>query len=402
MSRSVPLQSSDTRPHLALCLTAAVLGAGCGQLDDDGELPTELDETIAQAATVTAYNNDPEYLIVWNQNVAQFGNGVDGATPPAQVAGMHWKNIVRCIKDSTCNGFNVLPDVFVLQEISRAECESFDNYLEAQLSGGANTWDWSSQENHRSTSNHWMSGCTLFRRARLEKQVTQSIVQVTGNGDTCTDQGTRMNSVALEDTRRVAAGSPTTWVTIANRHDDHFGEAKDTCDNAVFGADGVHVSSWDPTTNFCVYQNTRRLSSDMHPTGLQIMAGDFNYEAKHCSNTATPAGRPNDYFRCHYKAITAGLGDCAGATFRWPNLGWTDVVGALLPSAYTDNKWDIDYVFTRYSAGAILMPATARNYVPGRIAKGFYTPAGDAYHPTEAQKTENMSDHDGLLVKIRY
>lgn len=117
---------------------------------------------------------------------------------------------------------------------------------------------------------------------------------------------------------------------------------------------------------------------------------------------AGAAARRFAAFRCHYKAITADLGDCAGATFTWPNLGWTDIVGKLLPAAYDDNKSDIDYVFTRYSAGQTLMPATARNYVPGRVAKGFYTPASDAYTPSSSELTERISDHDGLLVKIRY
>lgn len=381
--------------HLLICALAACT------TDPELELEPALDEHDA-AAIVIQYNDNPDFLIVYNQNLGQLGNGTDGSTPSTQQPGFYWKNVVRCVTDTACNGFGLIPDVFVLQEISREQCEAFDNYLEAQLSGGANTWDWFGVDNWRDTSNHWMSSCTLHRRARFSQRQTKTIVQVTGNGDTCTDQGTRTGNLAMEDRRRVEAGLSTLWVSIANRHEDHFGTAKDTCDNATFQADNTHVASWDPTTNFCLYQNTRRLGEEMIPTTLMISAGDYNYEPKHCAPSATPAGRPNDYARCHYKAITSGLGDCAGATFTWPNLGWTDVVGSLAPAQYTDNKADIDQIHTKWSAGAQLMPATARNYVAGRIGKGFYSTAADAYHPTANDKAGTMTDHDGLLVKIRY
>ncbi|HYO96660.1 MAG TPA: hypothetical protein VER33_19245, partial [Polyangiaceae bacterium] len=386
---------------------------GCGAAPE-GEL-----EEVASDGEALTLNNDPEQLIVYSQNLAQFGTR--GVASSTQVATFHWQNVVRCIKDPTCNGFDAVPDLFILQEISAAQCEQFDNYLEQQLSNGANTWDYQPMENYRAESWHWMSGCILHRRARFESSSRQhkAIRQKNGDGSSCTEtKATYMGNLALKDLARVNAGYTTRqWVSIANRHDDHFGQAKDTCDNSTFKADGVHVDEWDPDTSFCVYQNSKVLKEQMATASLLIMAGDYNYEPKHCAAHQLPSRArrngdpwPNDYYRCHYKAITAGLGNCAGATFEWPNLGWVDVIGSLSPASYNDHKWDIDYIHTMYSAGATLMPPTLKNYSPGRIAKGFYTVlptpyvGEDAYYPKDSYlfPSERMSDHDGLLVKIRY
>lgn len=372
---------------------AALLGGCTGSVDEESAPMDEL-VTVHQGLT---FNNDPRYLYLVNMNMGMFGDR-EGGVPSPQANGFHWKDLPRCLADATCNGFNVVPDVLNLQEVSGTQCEAMDNELERVLNSGTNAWDYVYLNDYRTSSGHWMSNCILYRRARFDSATRQIkyIAQQTGNGAGCaTTDSTRMLNFAAPDLVRKNAGL-TGWLSLVDRHEDHFGPdipgSYDTCDDSTFQADGYHVQDWD-TTQFCVYPNTRSAEAEMAVASLMIQAGDFNYNGKKCNG--------NSYYRCHYKAMVTGLGDCAGYTFTWPNLGWYDPVAALDTNVFTDSKSDIDGILVKNHTGAALMPPTTRNYTKARIAKGFYSTATDAYWPAEGE-VNRISDHDGLFVRLEY
>ncbi len=378
---------------IVISCMATLLGGCAGNVDEEAAPGNETGD-IHQGLT---FNNDPRYLYMVSMNMGMFGDR-EGGVPSPQANGFHWKDLPKCLADANCNGFNVVPDVLNLQELSSTQCEAMDNELERVLNGGTNAWDYVALNDYRNSSGHWMSNCILYRRARFDSASRQVkyIAQQTGNGASCTtSDGTRMLNFAAPDLVRKNAGL-TGWLSLVDRHEDHFGPdipgTYDTCDDSTFQADGYHVQTWD-TTQFCVYPNTRSAESAMAVANLMVQAGDFNYNGNKCNG--------KNYDRCHYKAMVAGHGECAGATFTWPNLGWYDPVAALDTTVFSDGKSDIDGILVKNHTGAALMPSTTRNYTKARLAKAFYSTATDAYSPA-ATEVNRISDHDGLFVRLDY
>jgi hypothetical protein len=334
---------------------------------------------------VTQYNDDPAGIVLWSQNVAQFGHDVDGKSPTIAVNGARWKNIIRCVRDSQCNRFGVLPDVFAFQEASREMCELIDNELETQLNGGGNAWDWHAVDNWSSFSFHWKSGCILYRRARFDSssRVIKNIgFYETNNPAPCKLAGHSTPGLKLKDVR---SGR---WISIASFHEDHFGD-HDTCDNTTFKADGS-VVAYDET-KFCNYLNMQKLGAELPAADVQIVAGDQNYTPFNCD--------AQSYARCHWKSIVAGQGSCSDK----PNLGWHDPFFEKDPNL-VKGAGAIDWIVLKGGSGVELMPSTERNYKAGMVGKCIYC-AGDANVYGDGNggiDPDRISDHTAKFVKILY
>jgi hypothetical protein len=366
---------------------AVVVGCVFGCTSSDGEAIVVAEPALTG---VSAHNDDPDSIILWSQNVAQFGHGSDGGSAEPILDGFHWKNIIRCVRDPECNRFNVLPDVFVLQEASGEMCELFENELERQLDGGANTWDWWATDNYTSWSYHWLSGCVIYRRARFDSpsRIGAKIPMYETNNPAPCAIGNRSTPVLkIKDTKR-AASKPDHWLTIASFHEDHFGPY-DTCDDAKMRPDGS-VTSSDPN-KFCDYLNMKKLGAEMPKGDLEIVAGDFNYAPYNCND--------EKYYRCHYKAIVNGLGTCGDKT----NLGWQDPFLAESQSLI-QGYGQIDWILTRGGSRTELLPSSARNYKMGIAGACFYcngSPNAYAGGSPEIEK-ERITDHHAKFVRVFY
>jgi hypothetical protein len=333
--------------------------------------------------TGVAFNDDSTGVVIWSQNLAQFGHPHSVGVP---IAGYHWKNIIRCATDPSCNGFGVVPDVFAFQEASREMCEVLDNELERQLNGGAEAWDWHAVDNWTSSSAHWLSGCILYRRARFDSasRVVKNIPTYETNPPAACRIGRRPTpSLKLKDTK---SGK---WLSLASFHEDHFAGPQDTCDDTTFKEDGS-VLAYDSATKFCNYLNMKKLGAELPSADVQVLVGDANYTPFNCGG--------KNYARCHWKAIVAGQGTCGPN----PNLGWTDPFFAKDP-ALVKGAGAIDWVL--HKRGHVeLMPATARNYKDGMPGKCFYCTGNVTAYGSGASGVdpERISDHTAKLVKVFY
>jgi hypothetical protein len=268
-------------------------------------------------------------------------------------------------------------------------CELFENELEAQVSGGANTWDWYAQDNYSSFSFHWKSGCMIYRRERFDSatRVAKAVpMYETNSPNPCRIASNKIPTLKLKD-RVGSAGGAARWVSIADYHEDHFGP-HDTCDGTKLRPDGS-VTSYDET-KFCNYLNMQTLQTQLLDANVKIVAGDQNYVPSNCDSEG--------YFRCHYRAIVEGQGTCGDKA----NLGWRDPFLETDPNL-VKGAGAIDWILTQRAQRVELMPPSARSYKAGMPGKCFYCSAEtNAYGDGSPLDPERISDHTAKFVKVFY
>lgn len=359
---------------LAAAVSSFVSLAGCAsdtETADDDEVASEAD---ALAAGSLHRNRDAETVIVWSQNIRKRME--------------RWENVVRCMGDKECNGLGAVPDVILLQEAGCEDTEAVRRRLGKRVAeGGLGITGWKKHcvENFSPTSGHWMSNGIVYRSDRFVLRDAIDVPIQTGNGDSCSFQGKKIPVVKLFDRARAAGGFAETHVTLAVRHDDHFGNGKDTCDTR------------DDTTHFCTWKNSKIIDRaiDSVGGGLLVMAGDWNYAAKFCreGNKEFPG------FKHAYRCTTKGLSDtCDGGETK--NLGWRDPLLENDAAVY-DTASNIDFVHAKDTRGFVLN-RTAKNAKPGVVKKCFYCTKTDGDDTDDGHDPARMSDHDARLVRIRY
>jgi hypothetical protein len=359
-------------PLAMLALTMIASGCAVDGLDDETDDEEVASEADALATGSLRRNTDVESVVVWSQNVRKRME--------------NWKNVVRCMGDKACNGLGAVPDIILLEEAGCADTEAIRKQLGKKVAqGGLGITGWKKYcvDNYRQSSGHWLSNGIVFRSDRFELALATAEPFLTGNGASCTDQGMKLPIVKLFDRKRANAkeGYLEKHVTLAVRHDDHFGgdEGKDTCETR------------DDDTKFCTWKNSKIIDRTMRSIGggLHIMAGDWNYAAKYCKDDD---GVATTSFKHAYRCSTKGLADeCDGG--KTPNLGWRDPILEADPKAYDDKKV-IDFIHAKDTRGFVLN-RTDKNAEPGVIDKCFYC-------TTKGADPQRMTDHDGRLMRIRY
>jgi hypothetical protein len=186
-------------------------------------------------------------------------------------------------------------------------------------------------------------------------------------------QGYQWPMVQLLDDARARAGYTNNLVSLAIRHDDHFGTYKFTCPASNLPADA----------EFCNWKNSKIINDNMYPGSIKIMAGDWNYKAKACEHD----GVVDTSWKYAYRCTTWHIGGC---TSTEGNLGFTDPRSRQNPNVY-DTASPVDYMHHK-GASSTFLPTTAGNPTPGVLSKTFYGTAD----------TEAWSDHLGLLMRFHY
>ena len=130
-------------------------------------------------------------------------------------------------------------------------------------------------------------------------------------------QGYQWPMVQLLDDARARAGYTNNLVSLAIRHDDHFGTYKFTCPASNLPADA----------EFCNWKNSKIINDNMYPGSIKIMAGDWNYKAKACEHD----GVVDTSWKYAYRCTTWHIGGC---TSTEGNLGFTDPRSRQNPNVY--------------------------------------------------------------------
>ncbi len=323
-------------------------------------------------------NDDPTTVVVFSQNIRMRQD--------------NWRNIVRCLGDRACNGMGAVPDIMLFQEASCEDVRGIRSLLwKPRAEGGLDIegWEHLCFDNPRSggVTGHWLSNAILFRSDRFEVDESRRVEFQTGDGRSCDLRGRILPVVKLLDRPRAAAGLAERRVTVAVRHDDHFGDGiKNTCDSP------------DAPTVFCAWRNSKIIDETVREMGggLLVMAGDWNYAAKYCEYEGAPADR----WKYAYACTTRGIWDpCDDG--RTPNLGWRDPLLEADPTVYDRSK-AIDFVHVK-DAGAVVLNRTARNDRPGVVGAHFYCAGHGPYSgPEGADESQKMTDHAGRLLRVHY
>jgi hypothetical protein len=354
---------------------AAALGmVGCLSSDatDHGDEPL--------TAGAIGRNTDITTVVVWSQNMRQ---GLD-----------HWQYIVRCMGDPACNSLGAIPDIVLLQEASCDNVAALQLQMDSSRSAGGlgiTGWKHYCVENPNSggVTGHWLSNGIIYRKDRFQLESDANALALgfyTGDGITCSKAGRELPVIKLLDLPRRAAGLAETHITLAVRHDDHFGDGgKHTCDDPA------------STTRFCDWPNSKLIDAaiDQLGGGLDIMAGDWNYAAKHCEfNGAASNSWKHDY-ACTTKGLTPTCDN--GST---PNLGWRDPILESDPTVY-DAMTSIDFIHVMDAGSAVVLNHTARNSTPGIVGACFYCDTVSAYTADESHPNR-MTDHSARFMRLHY
>jgi hypothetical protein len=327
-------------------------------------------------------------------NLAQIEQGVLGRVNSAtsfivfsqnmkQLKQSRWRDMIRCMGDTACNGAGGVPDIFLLSETSDVMAQQIIDQLKAPVSAGGlgiAGWGKYAVDNWRTSSDHWMSNVIIYNADRFTRTDMKAIEFETGDGTagSCAKSGTYLPFLKLRDDLRQSAGYSNVHVSLVVRHDDHFGTTKITCPNPVANSE------------FCTWNNSKIINANMYSATIQIMAGDWNYHAKYC----TYDGVAYPGWKYAYECTTKGL----ACTASGGNLGFSDPRLNKNPAVY-DTSSPIDYIHYK-GAYSVSIPSTPRNSTPGVIGKHFYCTGHDAYggSPDDTMWT----DHDGLMVKFTY
>ncbi len=325
-------------------------------------------EALGETQQALGRNTSVTHVIVVSQNTKMLMLG-------------GWKNFVRCLADPACNGAGAVPDILLLQETSdQMAREQILPQLKLPVSsGGTGITNWAvyAVDGWNSTSGHWHSNAIIYNYDRFTSLGRKSVEFYTGGGSStvspCGLNGYRWPFVQLRDDARANAGYANNLVSLAVRHDDHFGTYKFTCPAANLPSDA----------EFCTWRNSKLINDHMYPGDLKIMAGDWNYKAKYCEHD----GVPDPSWKYAYKCTTWHIDGC---TASGGNLGFTDPRSRQNPSVY-DTASPVDYMHHKHASSTFL-PTTAGNPTPGVLNKEFYGTAD----------TQKWSDHLGLLMRFNY
>ena len=323
-------------------------------------------------------NEDITTVVVWSQNIRM---GLE-----------RWQNAVRCMGDAACNGLGAVPDIVLLQEASCENVKAMQALMAApREEGGLGIGGWkrvcADNPSSGGVTGHWMSNGIIYRGDRFRIEGDASVRRVeffTGDGTFCARQGKVLPIVKLLDLPRAEADKLERRVTVAVRHDDHFGAGgKNTC------------PAPDAPTVFCAWKNSKLIDEEIAAMGggLLVMGGDWNYAARYCVYD----GEPTTNFKYAYACTTEGLrDDCAPA-----NLGWRDPILDHDPTFYDERK-AIDFLHGK-DIGEVSLNQTARHDLPGVIGKHFYC---DGHGPYDAggvdDHPERMTDHHARLMRFQY
>jgi hypothetical protein len=290
-----------------------------------------------------------------------------------------WPNFVRCLADANCNGAGAVPDIILLQETSdeMARIKIIPQLQKPVSSGGTGitTWAVYAVDGYNSISGHWHSNVIIYNYERFTSYGRKAIDYYTGDGSFCAYQGYKLPFVQLLDDARARAGYTNNHVSLAVRHDDHFGandQNKTTC--AAWNVQGLQ---------FCNWKNSVLINNHMYPGAIKIMAGDWNYRAKTCEYN----GVTDTSWKYAYQCTTWHINGC---TAPEGNLGFTDPRSRQDPTVY-DSYSPLDYMHHK-GASSTFLPTTAGNPVPGVLKKEFYGSA----------TWQAWSDHNGLIMRFNY
>lgn len=395
---SAPQPPPDaTAADAAAIRDAAPDPAGDAEVDDAGPPPLEPDAAPTPAPPTEqppppepppepppplpplGRNDDHTTLVVWSQNIRM---GLE-----------NWRNMVRCMGDRECNSLGAVPDVMLFQEASCDNVREIRSLLwRSRAEGGLDIEGWEhlcfDNPGSGGVTGHWLSNAILFRSDRFELDESRRLEVYTGGGASCGLNGRVVPVVKLLDRPRAEAGLAERRATFAVRHDDHFGPdaERNTCDHP------------DAPNVFCTWRNSKlidRAVADMGG-GVLVMAGDWNYAAKHCELD----GRVSEAWKHDYACSTNGLWETCdgGAT---PNLGWRDPLLEDDPAVY-DARSVIDF-FHAKDTGGFVLNRTARNDRPGIVGAHFYCAGHGPYAgPAGDPEPERMSDHSARFVRVHY
>jgi hypothetical protein len=325
-----------------------------------GEQP--MNEQLGETRQALGKNTSLTNIIVASQNTKKLM--------------LSWPYFVKCLADPACNGAGAVPDIILLQETSD---DMARNHILPQLklpvsSGGTGitTWAVYAVDGYNSYSGHWHSNAIIYNYERFTSYGRKAVNYYTGNGTSCAFEGYQLPYLQLLDEARARAGYTNNHVSLAVRHDDHFGgndQIKLTC------------ASWNVPqgTQFCNWKNSKLINDTMYPGAIKIMAGDWNYRAKTCEYN----GVTDTSWKYAYQCTTWHIGGC---TATEGNLGFTDPRSRQNPNVY-DSSSPLDYMHHK-GASSTFLPTTAGNTTPGLLRKNFYG--------------VDWSDHNGLLMQFSY
>jgi hypothetical protein len=336
--------------------------AGCG--DTEALQPEPLGETQQALGRNTSVTN----VIVVSQNTKMLMLG-------------GWPNFVKCLADPACNGAGAVPDIILLQETSdQMAREQILPRLKLPVSSGGTgitSWALYAVDGWNDVSRHWHSNAIIYNYDRFTSTGRKAVGYYTGSGSTndqpCAIRNYALPYIQLRDEARARAGYTHHTVSVAVRHDDHFGYYKFTCPASNLPADA----------EFCTWRNSKLINDTMYPGSLKIMAGDWNYKAKTCEYN----GVTDSSWKYAYQCTTWHIDGC---TASGGNLGFTDPRSRQNPAVY-DASSPVDYMHHKYASSTFL-PTTPGNPTPAVLNKTFYGIAD----------SQAWSDHNGLLMRFSY